>query len=197
MDGETPCDVGSTVGQLGQLPRQSKGEETMTRLIHQPDPLLDLVFERIVDVPQELVWAAWTTPNHLKHWFTPVPWKTVDCEIDLRPGGIFRTVMRSPEGKDVPNVGCYLEIIKNEKLVWTNALGPGYRPSNSSTAEETTCGSFFFTAVILLERHQKGTKYTALVIHKDAAGRKQHEEMGFHEGWGKALDQLVAHVKTL
>jgi hypothetical protein len=72
MDGETPCDVGSTVGQLGQLPRQSKGEETMTRLIHQPDPLLDLVFERIVDVPQELVWAAWTTPKHLKHWFTPV-----------------------------------------------------------------------------------------------------------------------------
>ena len=169
----------------------------MTRLIHHADPLLDLVFERIVDVPQELVWAAWTTPNHLTHWFTPVPWNTVDCEIDLRPGGIFRTVMRSPEGKDFPNVGCYLEIIKNEKLVWTNALGPGYRPSNPSTAEETACGSFFFTAVILLERHQKWTKYTALVIHKDEAGRKQHEEMGFHEGWGKALDQLVAHVKIL
>jgi len=169
----------------------------MTRLIHQPDPRLDLVLERIVDVPQELVWAAWTTPEHLKQWFTPVPWKTVDCEIDLRPGGIFRTVMRSPEGQEFPNLGCYLEIIKNEKLVWTNALAPGYRPSNPSAAEVAACGSFLFTAVILLERHQKGTKYTALVIHKDEAGRKQHEEMGFHEGWGKALDQLVAHMKTL
>jgi uncharacterized protein YndB with AHSA1/START domain len=128
----------------------------MTRLIHQPDPRLDLVLERIVDVPQELVWAVWTTPEHLKHWFTPVPWKTVDCEIDLRPGGIFRTVMRSPEGKEFPNVGCYLEIVKNEKLVWTNALTPGYRPSNPSAAEVAVCGSFLFTAVILLNAIRKG-----------------------------------------
>jgi uncharacterized protein YndB with AHSA1/START domain len=77
----------------------------MTRLIHQPDPLLDLVLERVVDVPPELVWAAWTTPEHVTHWFTPAPWKTVTCEIDLRPGGMFRTVMRSPEGQDFPNVG--------------------------------------------------------------------------------------------
>ena len=72
----------------------------MTRsIIHQPDPKLDLVLERIVDVPRELVWMAWTAPEHLKKWFTPVPWTTVDCEIDLRPGGIFRTVMRSPEAE--------------------------------------------------------------------------------------------------
>lgn len=77
----------------------------MTRLMHQLDPLLDLVLERVVDVPPELVWAAWTTPEHVTHWFTPAPWKTVTCEIDLRPGGMFRTVMRSPEGQDFPNVG--------------------------------------------------------------------------------------------
>jgi uncharacterized protein YndB with AHSA1/START domain len=67
----------------------------VTQLIHQPDPTLDLVFDRTIDIPRELVWTAWTTPEHLKHWFTPAPWQTVDCEIDLRPGGIFRTVMRS------------------------------------------------------------------------------------------------------
>jgi len=76
----------------------------------EPDPKLDLLLERVVDVPRELVWAAWTEPAHLKKWFTPDPWKTVDCEIDLRPGGLFRTVMRSPEGQDFPNVGCYLEL---------------------------------------------------------------------------------------
>jgi uncharacterized protein YndB with AHSA1/START domain len=87
---------------------------------------LDLVLERVVDVPRELVWAAWTRPEHIKKWFTPAPWTTVDCEIDLRPGGIFRTVMRSPEGQEHSGAGCYLEIVPNEKLVWTSALGPGY-----------------------------------------------------------------------
>jgi uncharacterized protein YndB with AHSA1/START domain len=165
----------------------------MTRpSIHQPDPKLDLVLERVVDVPKELVWIAWTTPEHLKKWFTPAPWTTVDCEIDLRPGGAFRTVMKSPEGQEFPNVGCYLEIIKNEKLVWTNVLAPGYRPANRPSG--ITCDAISFTAVISLESHGNGTKYTALVLHGDEEGRKKHEEMGFHDGWGKALDQLVAIV---
>lgn len=168
----------------------------MTRsIIHQPDPKLDLVLERIVDVPRELVWKAWTTPEHLKKWFTPAPWTTIDCEIDLRPGGIFRTVMRSPDGQEFPNVGCYLEIVRNEKLVWTNALAPGYRPSKPPAAMH--CGAFSFTAVISLEPHGQGTRYTALVIHGDEEARKKHEDMGFHDGWGTALDQLVAVVKRL
>lgn len=157
------------------------------------DANLDLVLERIVDVPRELVWRAWTTPELLKKWFTPAPWTTVDCEIDLRPGGIFRTVMRSPEGQDFPGVGCFLEVIENQKLVWTNALAAGYRPA--TLPDDESCESFAMTAIISLETHGTGTRYTALVIHGDAASRKKHEEMGFHEGWGKAFDQLVALVK--
>jgi uncharacterized protein YndB with AHSA1/START domain len=168
----------------------------MTIQIHQPDPKLDLVFERVVDVAPALVWAAWTTPEHIKHWFTPAPWKTVDCEIDLRPGGIFRTVMRSPEGQEFPNLGCYLEIVSNKKLVWTNALAPGFRPATSSDTAAAGCGPFVFTAVISFEPHVKGTKYSALVMHSEEEGRRKHEEMGFHEGWGIALDQLVAHMKN-
>jgi uncharacterized protein YndB with AHSA1/START domain len=103
--------------------------------------------------------------------------------------------MRSPEGQEFPNVGCYLEIVNNEKLVWTNALLPGYRPAPPPAADAPACDTFPFTAILMFERHQKGTKYTALVIHRDEAGRKQHEEMGFHEGWGKALDQLVEYSK--
>jgi uncharacterized protein YndB with AHSA1/START domain len=53
------------------------------------------------------------------------------------------------------------------------------------------------TAIIFLEPHGRGTKYTALAIHGEEAGRRKHEEMGFHEGWGKALDQLVAVVKRM
>lgn len=89
------------------------------------DPNLDLVLEREIDVPPEQVWAAWTQPEHLIHWFTPKPWGTADCEIDLRPGGTFRVVMRSPEGEEIDQgAGCYLEVVPNERLVWTAALGP-------------------------------------------------------------------------
>lgn len=165
----------------------------MTLTTYKIDPQFDLILERVVDVPPELVWKAWTTPEHLMPWFTPDPWKTVDCEIDLRPGGLFKTVMRSPEGVDSPNIGCYLEIVKNEKLVWTDALEPGFRPAQ----KPNDCFGSFFTAMILLEPHGKGTKYTAIAIHGDEASRKKHEEMGFHEGWGTCLDQLVAYVKTI
>lgn len=146
------------------------------------NPALDLVLERVVDVRPELVWKAWTEPEHLKRWFTPAPWETIDCEIDLRPGGAFSTTMRSPDGQVVPaEPGCYLEIVENRKLVFTDALGPGYRPKASP----------FFTAVILLEPEGSGTRYTAIAMHTDEEGKKQHEEMGFLDGWGKALDQLV------
>lgn len=160
---------------------------------YQPDPKLDLVLERVVDVPRELVWQAWTMPEHVKKWFAPAPWTTVDCEIDLRPGGLFRTVMRSPEGQEFPSDGCYLEIVENEKIVWTSALLPGYRP----VLQPESGADVLFTAVILLETHEKGTKYTAVAIHKDEADKSNHEEMGFHDGWGKCLDQLVALVKEI
>lgn len=106
------------------------------KTVYQPNALLDLSFIRTVDVPRQLVWRAWTEPELLKQWFCPLPWKTIDCEIDPRPGGIFRTTMQSTEGQDFPNSGCYLEVIPNEKLVWTNALLQGFRPATPSP----TCG---------------------------------------------------------
>jgi len=93
-----------------------------------PNPDLDLVLAREVDVPPEKVWAAWTQPDLLTRWFAPAPYTTSACEIDLRPGGIFRTVMRSPEGEESDGAGCFLEVVENERLTWTSALGPGFRP---------------------------------------------------------------------
>lgn len=153
----------------------------------QPDPKLDLVLERVIDVPVELVWKAWTTPEHLMPWFCPKPWSVSECEIDLRPGGLFRTTMRSPEGAEFPNVGCYLEVIPSKRLVFTDALLPGYRPSDNP----------FMTCVLTLEPVGKGTRYKAVAIHKSEAERKKHEEMGFHNGWSTALDQLVAYIKAM
>jgi uncharacterized protein YndB with AHSA1/START domain len=158
---------------------------------------LDLTFERIVDVPPHLVWRAWTEPELMKQWFCPLPWKTIEAEVDVRPGGIFRTVMQSPEGENYPNMGCFLETVKNERIVWTNALLPGYRPALPHVPchdEENT--EFMFTAKVEIEPHgTNGAKYRATVIHADEAGCKKHAEMGFEAGWSACLDQLVAMVK--
>jgi len=158
----------------------------MSVALIRPDPKLDLVLDRVVDVPRELVWKAWTTPEHVREWFVPKPWTITECEIDLRPGGVFRSVMRSPEGQEFPNIGCYLDIVPNERMIWTDALLPGYRPSEKP----------FFTAILTLEPSGSGTHYIATALHRDQEGRKQHEEMGFHDGWGTVLNQLVAYIKT-
>ena len=58
------------------------------------DPRLDILLERTVAAPVKRVWAAWTVPARLHEWFVPSPYTLTDCEVDLRPGGVFRTVMR-------------------------------------------------------------------------------------------------------
>ncbi|HVM41025.1 MAG TPA: SRPBCC family protein [Acidimicrobiia bacterium] len=156
-----------------------------------PDPDLDLVLERVVDVPPHLVWMAWTQPEHLKPWFAPKPVETTECEIDLRPGGKFRTVMKLPDGQVFDGTGCYLEVVENERLVWTTALGPGYRPHAATDLDMP------FTAVLTLTPEGDGTRFRALAIHADPEAAKRHDEMGFTDGWGTALQQLVDYVKAL
>jgi uncharacterized protein YndB with AHSA1/START domain len=150
------------------------------------DPALDLVLERAIDVPVELVWTAWTTPRHLREWFVPKPWTITQCEIDLRPGGAFNTTMRSPVGEEFPNQGCFLEIVEHRRLVFTDTLLHGFRPAPKP----------FFTAALLLEPKGRGTRYTAIAIHGSAETRKSHEEMGFHGGWGTVADQMVEYIRS-
>lgn len=149
------------------------------------DPALDLVIDREIAVPVDLVWKAWTTPKHLMEWFVPKPWSIVSAELDVRPGGVFATTMRSPEGQEFPNVGCYLEVIPNERLVFTDTLLPGYRPAPNP----------FFTAVLELSPTGAGTRYRAIAIHGTEETRKNHEEMGFHNGWNTVVDQMVEYIK--
>jgi uncharacterized protein YndB with AHSA1/START domain len=159
-------------------------------IAYTPNPELDLILERTVDVAPELVWKAWTTPELLVQWFAPKPWSTTSWEIDLQPGGKFDTTMRSPEGDEYPSSGCILVVEEGSRLVFTSGLGPGFRPQ---IAED----GFPFTAIISIEPDGSGTKYTATGIHADASSRKSHEDMGFAEGWGMALDQLVEVAKSL
>jgi uncharacterized protein YndB with AHSA1/START domain len=161
---------------------------------------LDLTIKRTIDAPRALIWKVWTDPEHVKKWWAPAPWTTSECQMDLRPGGIFRTVMRSPEGQEFPHVGCILELVENEKMVMTNALEPGFRPAPDLPAGTTAaedCVTIPFTSILMLEERGGKTEYSVVVMHKDEAGRKRHEGMGFHEGWNQCLDQLIALVDRL
>ncbi len=142
----------------------------------------ELVIVRETGVPAAKLFAGWTQPELLVQWFTPKPWVTTACEIDLRVGGACRTTMRGPDGQEFPNVGVYLEIVPCEKLVLTDAFGPGWEPNPD----------YMFTAVLTFETLATGkTRYTARAMHWTEEAKKKHEAMGFFEGWNAAFDQLV------
>lgn len=155
----------------------------------------DLQLQRDVDVSPSDVWRAWTTPELIYQWFCPRPWKVVDCEIDLRAGGLFRNVMQSPEGQHMPeNVGCFLLVEPLKRLVWTNMMGPGFQPQPAPASIQL--GFPFVVDLVFEPLPQERTRYKAKVMHADAAGRDAHAAMGFEQGWGIALDQLVELMKA-
>ena len=157
---------------------------------------LDLVLERTLNAPRDLVWKAWTTPEHLKRWFAPKPYEISELEMDLRPGGIFRLRMTGPDGFDTGhgNAGCVLEVVDGEKLVWTSVLGPGFRPAEMGEG----CESFPMTAVVTFADAGDGkTLYRAVALHKSVTDRDAHEQMGFQDGWGKCADQLEELAQEL
>ena len=145
----------------------------------------ELVLVRETDVPREKLYAGWTQPDLLVQWFTPKPWSTISCDIDLRVGGACKTIMRSPEGDEFPNVGIFLEIVPNEKLVFTDAYLPGWEPNPNH----------FFTAILAWDTLPSGkTRYTARARHWTKEACEKHAAMGFIKGWGEAFDQLVELV---
>ena len=129
----------------------------------------DLVLTRIINAPREKVFRAWTEPELLKQWFAPLPWTTPAAEVALRPGGANLIVMRSPDGNDMPNRGVYLEVVKNQRLVFTNAYTKAWEPSDKP----------FMTVILTFENEGGKTKYTALVRHWTIADREAHEKIGF------------------
>ena len=144
----------------------------------------ELVISRIIDAPQERVFKAWTDPELLNQWFAPLPYTTPVAELDVRPGGANLIIMRDPAGNEFPNRGVYLDVVKNERLVITDAYTKAWKPSEKP----------FMTVIVTFENEGGKTKYTARVLHWTVADREAHEEMGFHQGWGQCADQLAALV---
>jgi uncharacterized protein YndB with AHSA1/START domain len=145
------------------------------------------VLSRLIAAPRAKLYRAWTEPELLKQWYAPLPYTTPVAELDVRPGGACLIVMRDPEGRDWPNPGVYLDVVENERLVFTDAYVRAWEPSTKP----------FMTAIVTFADEAGGTRYLARALHWTVADREEHERMGFHEGWGRCADQLAALVAKL
>ena len=105
--------------------------------------------------------------------------------IEPHPGGRFQVTMLLPDGSEISSPGCVLLAEENRRLIFTDALDPGFRPG----AEP------FMTAEISFEPEDGGTRYTAKVLHHGAEACDRHEQMGFHEGWAAVAEQLAKIVE--
>jgi uncharacterized protein YndB with AHSA1/START domain len=147
----------------------------------------ELTLTRLIDAPRANLFRCWTDPELIPIWFCPPPWGVSKAEVDVRAGGSSLIVMRGPEGQEMPNRGVYLEVIPNEKLVFTDAFTSAWEPSEKP----------FMTGILTFEDEGGKTRYTATVRHWTAEDKTQHEAMGFREGWGIATDQLEALAKRI
>ena len=147
----------------------------------------DLVLKRHIAAPAALLYRCWTEPALLKQWFVPAPWTIARAELDVRPGGASLVVMRDPDGNEYPNPGIYLEVVPNQRLVFTDAYTAGWVPAAKP----------FMTAIISFDADGDSTHYTARARHWTEEARQQHIAMGFEQGWGICADQLAALAATL
>jgi uncharacterized protein YndB with AHSA1/START domain len=154
------------------------------------DPKLDFAIERFIDAPTRLVWEALTKPEHLKEWYMPKAWgRVTHAEMDVRPGGILRIDIAVGDGREVPNLGCILEVVPMQRLVWTSMLFPGYRPA--------VFDDIPITAIMTMEAVGTGTRYVFTALHRDEADLETNRTSGFQQGTEIAVDQFVAHVLAM
>ena len=154
------------------------------------DPKLDFAIERFIDAPTRLVWDALTKPEHIKEWYMPKAWGRVTrAEMELRPGGIVRIDIAVANGQEVPNLGCVLEVVPMQRLVWTAMLFPGYRPA--------VFDDIPITAIMTMESVGAGTRYVFTALHRNEADLETNKSSGFYQGTEIAIDQFVEHVMAM
>jgi uncharacterized protein YndB with AHSA1/START domain len=151
----------------------------------------ELVVTRLFDAPRELVFRAWTEPEHLMHWWGPKGFTTPFCRIDFRPGGVFHYCMRSPEGEDYWGIGVYREIVAPERIVYTDAFAdeegnpvpPEHYGMSSSHPQETL-------VTVTFAEHEGRTKVTVAQSILESVVERE----GTKQGWLEMLDRLAEEL---
>ncbi len=149
----------------------------------------ELEISRIIKAPRAAVWRAWAEPLQFEKWWIPGPIVCKVVTMDLRPGGGFETLMREDGGEFQPHVmGCFLEIVPQQRIVFTTVLKQGWQPCEAWLA---------MTSIVTMEDMGPHTRYVARALHRTPEDSARHADMGFADGWGMAIDQLEAVAGAL
>ncbi|MFC3860335.1 SRPBCC family protein [Deinococcus antarcticus] len=143
-----------------------------------------IVITRSFDAPRWLVFEAWTTPEHVRRWYGPSDLAMPVCEIDLRVGGRWRYVLRAPDGSEHGYWGEYLEIVRPERLVYSE----GY--------EGLPLGHDHTVTTTFTERDGK-TTLTSTLDYRSQGDRDGHVASGMEPGMRETLDRLEAVLSAL
>ncbi|MGA2583588.1 MAG: SRPBCC domain-containing protein [Tepidisphaeraceae bacterium] len=159
----------------------------------------DYVISRVFDAPRNLVYQMWTDPKHLANWWGPSTFTNPVCEMDVRPGGTFRIVMRAPDGSEFPFRGVYREVVPNERLIYTNDCSQ--HPAAWHKMVDPT-GRFATTdpkngpvTTVTFDEHNGKTTMTVHMRFQSAEMRDGFVKIGMNEGWSQSFDDLAGLLK--
>ena len=145
----------------------------------------EIVLTRVVNAPRAVVFEAWTKPEHVKRWWGLRHQQLSVCEIDLRPGGSWRYVLRDPNGQDFRFHGVYREVVPPSRLVYTEYF------------DEPSIGSPEWLTTLKFEEKDGSTTLTSTVLHKSKEARDGHLQSGMEKGSAESLDRLAEHLRTM
>lgn len=139
----------------------------------------ELSINRFIEASPAKVWDIMT--NRQEEWWCPKPWRAEIIEQERRPGGRSSMVFKGPDGEEEPQEGIILAWDEGKRFASTDAVTADLHPSGP-----------FMIGVWEIAPEGNGTRYTASARHWTEEAAKQHEEMGFTDGWGACADQLKA-----
>ena len=145
----------------------------------------EMVVTRTIKAPRELVFQAFTDPQHVGHWWGPNGFTLTTFSMDVKPGGSWRYVMHGPDGRDYQNKITYLEIVKPERLVYLHGDG------SDNEVEQVS----FQTTLTFVEQEGK-TTVTMRALFPTAQERDRVvKEYGALEGGKQHLARLEGHLE--
>jgi uncharacterized protein YndB with AHSA1/START domain len=169
-----------------------------------PDAAADdrtVIISRVFAAPCELVWKAWTDPKHMAEWWGPNGFTNPVCEMDVRPGGAWRIVMRSPEGVDYPLTGVYREVVAPQRIVSTVDVSEHPEewhdlvdPSRDKTKGRPSPDLLW---IVTFDDAGGETRLTVTTHFPSAALRDSFVRIGMEQGWSQSLDRLEALLAQL
>jgi uncharacterized protein YndB with AHSA1/START domain len=174
--------------------QESERRERQTGMINPAGVSIDassfkeavIIMTRTFDAPREKVWEAFTKPEHVRHWYGGHGFTNPVCEMDVRPGGLWRHVMRTPDGQEFRQEFVFLEVVKPEKLVWQSVDHGKGLPGPPSPVMTVT-----------FEEHGRQTRWKLVARFDSISERDRAAAMGFAEMVGQGTEKFAHLVQKL